>query len=119
MLYIPSKQTKPLAKKLFNANDTKFTIYQTLIQKSALFMYKYTTNSLPKAFYNFFSKVTNKNMVTRSNSLLISIHCSSIASMLSIKSWNPKVWNLIPIEIRESKTIYLFNKRIKPHLIQN
>ena len=33
MLYIPSKQTKPPAKKLFNANDTKFTIYQTLIKK--------------------------------------------------------------------------------------
>ena len=52
MLYIPSKQIKSPTKKPFNANDTKFTIYQTLIQKSALFMYQYHTNSIPKAFYN-------------------------------------------------------------------
>ena len=91
MLYIPSKQTKPSAKKLFNASDTKFTIYQTLIRKSALFMYQHHTNSLPKVFYNFFSKATNKNIVTRSNSQIISIHCSSAASIQSAKFWGPKV----------------------------
>ena len=36
-----------------------------------------------------------------------------------VKFWGPKVWNQIPIKIRENKTIHLFNKRIKPHLIQN
>ena len=39
--------------------------------------------------------------------------------MQSVKFWGPKIWIQIPIEIRESKTIHLFNKRIKPHLIQN
>ena len=104
-----------LQKKLFNASDTKFTIYQPLIQKNALFMYQYHTNSLPKAFYNFFSKATNKNIVTKNNSQIISIHCSSTASMQSVKFWGPKVWNQIPIKIRESKTIHLLNKKIKPH----
>ena len=59
-LYIPSKQTTPPAKILFNPSDTKLTICQTLIQKNALFMHQYYTNSLPKAFYNFFQKLQIK-----------------------------------------------------------
>ena len=60
MLYILSKQTKPPAKKLFNANDTKFTIYQTLIQKSALFMYQYHTILSQKHFIISFQKLQIK-----------------------------------------------------------
>ena len=69
--HIPSKNTTKTHKALVTSSNTKFlTLDQCLIKNSALFMYNYHKNSLPKIFRNFFLTAKSKNVVTRSNSKL-------------------------------------------------
>ena len=52
--HIPSKKTTKTHKALATSNNTKFfTLDQCLIKNSALFMYNYHKNSLPKIFRLF------------------------------------------------------------------
>ena len=67
--HIPSKKTTKTHKALTVSNNTKFlTLDQCLIKNSALVMYNYHKNSLPKIFRNFFFTAKSKNVVIRSNS---------------------------------------------------
>ena len=67
--HIPSKKTTKTHKALVTSSNTKFlTLDQCLIKNSALFMYNYHKNSLPKIFRNFILTAKSKNVATRSNS---------------------------------------------------
>ena len=53
--HIPSKKTTKTHKALVTSNNTKFlTLDQCLIKNSALYLYNYRKNSLPKISRNFF-----------------------------------------------------------------
>ena len=86
-----ANKIKPPAKKTFNANDTKFTIHQTLIQKNVFYSCINTTQILfqKHCIINFFSKAANKNIVIKSNSQIISIYCTFSVSKQSVKFWSP------------------------------
>ena len=75
--HIPSKKTTKTHEALVTSSNTKFlTLDQCLIKNSALFMYNYHKNSLPKIFRNFFLTAKSKNVVTRSNSKIIPVSCT-------------------------------------------
>ena len=80
-LHISPQKIRKKHKALETCNNTEFlTVNQCLIKNSALFMYYYHENSLPKIFRNFFSTSKNKNVVTKSNSRIISIFCTFTVS---------------------------------------
>ena len=108
--HIPSKKTTKTHKALETSNNSKFlTLDQCLIKNSALFMYHYHKNSLPKIFCNFFFTAKNKIVVTRSNSKIIPVSCTFTISKQSVKFWGPKVWNQLPTNVK-SKTLQSFLK---------
>ena len=77
----PSKKTTKTQKALVTSNNTKFlTLDQCLIKNSAIFMYNYHKNSLPKIFRNFFFTAKSKNVLTRSNSKIIPVSCTFTVS---------------------------------------
>ena len=81
----PPKKQKT-HKALAISNNTKFlTLDQCLIKISALFMYNYHKNSLPKIFCNFFLTAKSKNVVTRSNLKIIPV----TVSKQSVNFWGP------------------------------
>ena len=107
---IPSKKTTKAHKALVTSTNAKFlTLNQSLIKNSALFMYNYLKNSLPKIFRNFFftANAKSKNVVSRSNSKIIPVSCTFTASKLSVKFWGPRVWNQLPTNAKKSKNFNL------------
>ena len=118
--HIPSKKTTKTHKALVTSSNTKFlTLDQCLIKNSALFMYNYHKNSLPKIFRNFFLTAKSKNVVTRSNSKIIPVSCTFTVSKQSVKFWGPRVWNQLPTNAKQSKTVQSFLQNIQPYLVQN
>ena len=119
-LHIPSKKTTKTHKAFATSNNTKIlTIDQCLIKNSALYMYNYHKNSPPTIFRNFFFTAKSKNVVTRSNSKIIPLSCTFTVSKQFVKFWGPRVWNQLPTNAKQSKTVQSFLQNIQPCLVQN
>ena len=117
--HIPSKKTAKTYKALVTSNNTKFlTLDQCLTKNSALFMYNYHKNSLPKTICNFFLTAKSKNVVTRSNSKIIPVSCTFTVSKQSVKFWGPRVWNQLLTNAKISKNVQYFLQNIQPYLVQ-
>ena len=79
-------------------------LYNTEI---AIVMYKYKKNFLPDALQNLF-QIKTSQIKTRSNSQIVSSSFKTTISQQSIKYVGPKVWNALPIEIKNSNSLALF-----------
>ena len=88
--------------------------------QTALFMYRFNTNTLPNSFSNFFSKHSDiHNYNTRFAKNYITAKPSSNLIKYSIKYTGPKIWNALNKTITESKSIKVFKNRFKQDLIDN
>jgi len=84
----------------------------------AVLMFKYHNHSLPLEFSNIF-KIRFLKVQTRSSSNIIMPSLKNAVSQQSIKFSGPKRWNRIPNDIKNSKSINLFRKKMKHYLIAN
>ena len=82
-----------ISKSIKNSKKTKITNIMYNIQQLyklniVIFMYKFFNKQLPTAFNNIFQTKTS-NVITRSNSQIISISCKNTVSKQSIRY----IWN--------------------------
>ena len=89
-----------------------YNIQQLYKLNIAIFMYKFFNKQLPTAFNNVFQTKTS-NVITRSNSQIISISCKNTVSKQSIRYIGPKIWNQLPTSIKKSNSLSAFNKKAK------
>ena len=76
-------------------------------------MYKFFNKQLPTAFNNVFQTKTS-NVITRSNSQIISISCKNTVSKQSVRYIGPKIWNQLPASIKSTgNSLSAFNKKAK------
>ena len=106
-----------ISKSIKNSKKTKITNIMYNIQQLyklniAIFMYKFFNKQLPTAFNNVFQTKTS-NVITRSNSQIISISCKNTVSKQSIRYIGPKIWNQLPASIKQSNSLSAFNKKAK------
>lgn len=103
-----NSHTNPLFTML---NSLKFKDLFTL--NSAIFMYKFKNNILPRSFQNMF---TPCNAPNRTNSFKV------IKSRISFldqfpNAYLPKTWNELSGHLKESATLSLFSKKLKETLL--
>jgi hypothetical protein len=105
--------TNPLFKKhkLLTIND--INIYQT-----ALFMFKYTTDSLPAAFNSYFllNRDLHSHRTRQTNHFRLPNDHTTLSSRRSIRYFGAKIWNDIPSIIRQSSSLNVFKHKLKGHL---
>ena len=105
-----TKEIFPLYKLLKLCDIFKYSI--------GIFAYKFENNKLPAIFDNFFVKKTFIHAHhTRKADDYGLIHCRLNTRQFSAKSSGAKIWNSIPSEIRNSKSLEIFKKKIKNHLL--
>jgi exonuclease III len=86
--------------------------------QTALFMFRYHTNTLPKSFSNCFKKHSDiHNYNTRHAKNYIIAKPTSNLIKNSIQYTGPKLWNSLSSNITNSKTQYSFKSRLKQDLI--
>ena len=95
-----------------------YNIQQLYKLNIAIFMYKFFNEQLPAAFNNVFQTKTS-NVITRSNSQIISISCKNMVSKQSIRYIGPKMWNQLPASIKKSNSLSAFNKKQKFSFLKN
>ena len=86
--------------------------------QTAIFMYKFSTNTIPMPFRNIF--VYNKDIhsyPTRHSSDLHLTNPKIILAHKSIRHHGPDVWNDLPDNIKLSASLYSFKALLKKHLI--
>ena len=103
-----NSHTNPLFKML---QSLKFK--DLLLSNSAIFMYKYKTNLLPRSFQDMF---TPCNAPNRTNSYKV------IKSRISFldqfpNAYLPKTWNDLNINLKESETLNIFKNSLKKTLL--
>ena len=79
-------------------------------------MFKYHQKLLPKAFDNLFTRKTFQ-MNTRCSSQIVPKSCRSTVNQQSLSYIGPKIWNDIPLAIRNSKTITSFKQKLNQFFI--
>jgi len=83
-------------------------------------MFKCHNHSLPLEFSNIF-KIRSLKVQTRNSSNIIMPSLKNSSSQQLIKFSDPKLWNRIPNDIKNSKSINLlvFRKKMKHYVIAN
>ena len=85
-----------------------YNIQQLYKLNIVIFMYKFFNKQLPTVF-----QTKTSNVITRSNSQIISISCKNTVSKQSIRYIGPKIWNQLPASIKKSNSLSAFNKKAK------
>ena len=112
MRHIAGKPSNSHADPLFNMlHSLKFK--DLFISNSAIFMYKYKNNLLPKSFHGMF---TPCNAPNRTSSYKV------IKSRISFLDQFPnayltKTWNNLSLTLKQSETLNVFKKSLKENLI--
>ena len=85
-----------------------------------VFMYKFSINDLPVAFKEYFRKRSDiHDYPTRHvNDLDVTNNKKSFSDH-SIRACGPTLWNSLPAEIKNSKSVNHFRNQYKHKLIQN
>ena len=85
----------------------------------AKFCYKFERKLLPTPFSNFFIDISKIHQYNTRNSKhnFYTVKQNNKWGYNKIANLGPKVWNDIPNEIKESKSIRIFNQMYKNHLI--
>ena len=82
------------------------------------FFFRLEHKLLPPVFMNFLPHACDiHSHFTRSASLFRSVKCHSNIRQHTIKSQGVLIWNSIPLEIRHSKNIFIFKKKLRAHLL--
>lgn len=105
--------TLPLFKKL-----SILPIDEINREKTALFMFRYFNKMLPMAFDKFFS--LNRDLHSHNTRSSTKIHVDYVRTNYkkhSIKYRGSQTWNNLPPDIKMSKSIYIFKKKIKEYLL--
>ena len=88
--------------------DESFTIHEKNLQKLATEMYKVKHNLCPKPFQEIFTpSIRGKNewVIPKVNTVNKGVE--------TIRYRGPKTWELVPEEIKKSKTLFAFKEKIK------
>ena len=83
-----------------------------------ILMFKYHKNLLPRSFNKIFIQ-KSFHMKTRSSSNVVTSFCRSTVIQQSLKFIGPKVWNNIPLMIRDSKTNNVFKQKLNQFLLNS
>ena len=89
-------------------NDKSFTIHERNLQKLAVEMYKVKHNLCPKPFQELFTPTTRDN-----NEWVIPRVKTVNKGLETIRYRGPKTWELVPEEIKNSKSLSAFKAKIK------
>ena len=89
------------------------TFMQLLELNIGTFMFKYNNNLLPSPFNNYFSlsNVHGHNTRTASNVRIESHNTARYSKTTKITA--PKIWNKLPLEIKNAKSLQSFKKNYK------
>ncbi len=110
-----TSHTKTMFKELKTLNIFDLNKLQT-----AIFMYRYKTNTLPNSFINFFSKHSDvHNYNTRQANKYITAIPSSNFVKHSIKYTGPKLWNTLNSNIANSKTLNTLKSKLKSEFLKS
>ena len=91
--------------------DKSFTIHDRNLQKLAIEMYKVKHNLSPSPIQDIFSKGTSRNL--RNNNEWVIPKARTVNNGIeTIRYRGPFTWNLVPNEIRKSKSLSIFKKKI-------
>ena len=105
--------TEPLFKEL------KVVKLDDLLElKLAKYMYSYTKGSLPTPVMHMF--ITNADIHLHNTRNVNNPHIQSRRTKIAQKSlrhMGPIIWYKIPNDIRESRTIYLFTRKLKHNMV--
>ena len=87
--------------------------------QTALFMYRFDNNTLPRSFSNYFSKHSDvHNYNTRNAHKYITSKPTTNLIKYSIKYTGPKYWNLLNVKLTQCKSIKSFKSAMKEELIK-
>ena len=93
--------------------DNTFTIHHRNLQKLATEMYKIINNLSPKIMNSIFPYTNNPYNLRNKNPFQTSNVCSVFYGQETIYFRGPKIWILVPAEIKESKSLLEFKNKIK------
>ena len=88
--------------------DKSFTIHERNLQKLVVVMYKVIHNLCPKPVQDLFickTRGSNEFVLPKANTINRGIE--------TIRFMGPKIWNVVPEEIKKTKTISAFKEKIK------
>ena len=94
------------------------TIKHMYTAEIGILMFKYHRNLLPRSFNKIFIQ-KSFHMKTRSSSNVVTSFCRSTVIQQSLKFIGPKVWNNIPLMIRDSKTNNVFKQKLNQFLLNS
>jgi len=87
--------------------------------QTALFMFKFTKDRLPRTFSNYFIRATSSHHYsTRSSQsgyLIPSV--KTTVRQRNIRYRGPVIWNKLPTEIQKLSSLFLFKTRLEKYLI--
>ena len=88
--------------------------------QTAIFMYKYTYNQLPSMFLNLFTPNSNiHSYPTRRSSDYHLENPKIVLSQKSLKHHGPDVWNSLPDNLKQCKSVYSFKTHLKKYLLEH
>ena len=95
----------------------KLSVYQINKLQTASFIFCSVNKITPKLFHSYFNCVAELHTYsTRRNNNLQIIFAKKVVRRNCIKVKGPKLWNDIPLTIRESHSLYLFKRCYKIYL---
>jgi len=82
------------------------------------FMYKFQHSKLPVSFDNYFRYLTEiHNHNTRGRRNLNVEFCHTVSKTFSVKIAGPKLWNNLPVKLRNSLSLSIFKSNYKQNLL--
>ena len=82
-------------------------------------MYQFKNNKLPKIFDNFYLKNSDiHSHHTRARDHFCLINTKLNIRKFSMKYNGAKIWNSIPCEIQNAKSLGIFKSQLKKHLLR-
>ena len=100
------------------AKDDSVTIHDRNIQKLAVEMYKVKHDILPCPITEFISKRDNYYNIRKGSDFERKRHKKVLCGSESLRILGPKIWDLVPDEIKLESTLIRFKTRIKKWSIQ-
>ena len=93
--------------------DNSVSIHHRNLQVLATEMFKISRNLCPELLNDIFLKRTNPYNLRRNDTFYSRQVHSVYHGTESLSFLGPKIWELVPIEIKESETIDIFKNKIK------
>ena len=91
-----------------------------LLCEQAKFIYQYTNNMLPSVFNNYLNRPDHNHNTRYTTNLNFSrVRARTIRGQTSIECLGPRVWSIIPNEIKLANTLGIFKKKLKAYTQQN